>query len=151
MHDPRFLFVSRPGTGPGAGSGPVSMDDDLAAPVVWRLVGGNNRGLGQGGSGQSDLAACRAAVKELSAAVSLSRPVVGPSELSGLWVWRLEFDGRSIAVSVRSYLRQRECRYSLVNFLDAVPRARLTTGLVAMPVRREPRLTGAQQPGAGAR
>ncbi|MFJ6568545.1 hypothetical protein ACIQNU_14065 [Streptomyces sp. NPDC091292] len=129
MNHPRFLFLPRAGAATTVAAAPV-------VSVGWRLLGANNRGLGQGWDSHPGLAACRAAVESLREDVVRARPVLAVSETSGLWVWRLELDGRRVAVSSRSYQRQRECQYSLTNFLRAVPEARVAAGLVALGGRR---------------
>jgi len=35
------------------------------------------------------------------------------------WIWSVEYEGEVLAVSGRAYLRQRECQYSLWQFLAA--------------------------------
>ncbi|MFF2850661.1 hypothetical protein ACFVT5_30670 [Streptomyces sp. NPDC058001] len=139
MNHPRFLFLPRAGAATTVAAAPV-------VSVGWRLLGANNRGLGQGWDSQPGLAACRAAVETLREGVARTRPVLAVSETSGLWVWRLELDGHRVAVSSRSYQRQRECQYSLTNFLRAVPEARVTPGLVALGGRRLPYPPGDRPP-----
>lgn len=134
MNHPRFLFVPRT----DAETGTVS--------VVWRLLGANNRGLGQACDSQPGLAACRAAVEVLRAGMARTRPVITVSEASGLWIWRLDLDGRAVALSSRSYQRQRECQYSLGNFVKAVPEAHLAAGLVPLSARRQPQPPGDRPP-----
>ena len=111
---PRFLFVYRDigAAGPGA------------APVRWRLLGANNRELGRGPGPFPDLESCQAAVRELVARVAAATPgIVGDAGHTGGWSWRLDLSGRAVAVSWRTYLRHRECAYSLAHFVDAVPHA----------------------------
>ncbi|MFE4172295.1 hypothetical protein ACFRR7_09565 [Streptomyces sp. NPDC056909] len=134
MNHPRFLFVPRTDTETGTVS------------VVWRLLGANNRGLGQGWESQPGLVACRAAVAALREGVTRARPVVTVSETTGLWIWRLDLDGRSVALAGRSYQRQRECHYSLANFVKAVPEAHLAPGLVSLSARRMPHPPGDRPP-----
>ncbi|MER5464616.1 hypothetical protein ABT010_28790 [Streptomyces sp. NPDC002668] len=58
------------------------------------------------------------------------------SDLTGSWTWRVELEGRAVAVAGRAYQRHRECQYNLSQFLAAVPVAQLTKG---MPNRSRPR------------
>ncbi|PZG08647.1 hypothetical protein C1I95_29815 [Micromonospora craterilacus] len=56
-------------------------------------------------------------------------PLEGTVEMTGQWIWRLELNGRIVAVSSRSYLRARECTYNLERFLEAVPQAEIVVGI----------------------
>ncbi|GAA2743561.1 hypothetical protein [Kitasatospora cinereorecta] len=106
MGQPRFLIVSRP---------PHS--DPTRTGTVWRLLGANNRHLGQGEQAFADVAACLAAIGRMQRGLDRSRQVIAGVEHGQLWRWRLEIDGESIASSTRAYRRQRECQYSLGLFL----------------------------------
>ncbi|MFE3588631.1 hypothetical protein ACFXOY_14015 [Streptomyces niveus] len=93
-------------------------------------------------------------MRGLREGLTRARPLIAITESSGLWTWRLDLDGERVAVSVRSYQRQRECHYSLDNFFRSVPHAPMAAGLVATPARRLP-YPGADRPtratGAGTR
>jgi hypothetical protein len=52
---------------------------------------------------------------------------------SSMWRWVVTHDTRPIAVSSRLYLRQRECQYSLAQFLRCLGLAVLTTEPEAGP------------------
>ncbi|MEV4557266.1 hypothetical protein AB0K51_09730 [Kitasatospora sp. NPDC049285] len=123
MGQPRFLIVSRPPQPELAGGG-----------VVWRLLGANNRHLGQGERVFAELADCLAAIGRLQLGLDHARSVVAGVEHGQLWRWRLEIEGEPVASSTRAYRRQRECQYSLGLFLagartaDPGPRP-----LVALP------------------
>jgi len=119
---PRFLFVYRDIGAAGRG----------AAPVRWRLLGANNRELGRGAGPFADLESCQAAVRDLVARVAGATPgIVGDADHTGAWSWRLDLDGHPVAVSWRTYLRHRECAYSLAHFIGAVPRAVVTSASCA--------------------
>jgi hypothetical protein len=109
------------------------MPDEVAADgswVAWRLAGGNNRELGRSAAVFADIAACRAAAAALRDDLGLTRRITAMNDSTGLWGWRLESGGRSVAVAGRLYLRQRECHYSLAQFVAAVPKARLSGHVV---------------------
>lgn len=105
MGQPRFLIVSRP------------PQPDRAGGTVWRLLGANNRHLGQSECLYAETADCVAAIGLLQRGLDRARPVVAGVEQGQLWRWRLEIDGRPVASSTRAYRRQRECQYSLGLFL----------------------------------
>ncbi|MGW4897575.1 hypothetical protein ACWEQL_35790 [Kitasatospora sp. NPDC004240] len=104
MKHPRFLIVSRP-----------ARADRQPGGTVWRLLGANNRHLGQSGETFRDAAACRAAIEEYQHRLDQGRAVMCSTGQG--WLWRLELDGRAVAGSARGYLRQRECQYNLARFL----------------------------------
>lgn len=107
MKQPRFLIVSRPSRS----------DDRRSGGTVWRLLGANNRHLGQSGETFRDAEACRAAIEEYQHRLDQGRATMCSTGQGGLWLWRLELDGRTVAGSARGYLRQRECQYNLARFL----------------------------------
>ncbi|MFC9330421.1 hypothetical protein [Kitasatospora sp. NPDC057015] len=106
MKHPRFLIVSRP-----------SRLDRSASGTVWRLLGANNRHLGQSEETFRDAAACRAAIEECQHRLDEGRATLCSQGNGGLWLWKLELDGRTVACSARGYRRQRECQYNLARFL----------------------------------
>ncbi|MEU7607243.1 hypothetical protein AB0B78_12130 [Streptomyces sp. NPDC040724] len=63
---------------------------------------------------------------------------------AGAWTWQLTLDERCVAVAVRTFRRQRECRHSLQLFLSAVAGAQVASG-----VTYTRRLRGLRLPGAG--
>lgn len=146
MAQPRFLFVVRTpteeegaaeqagratggstlgshGTGGSRGTGLPQTAPER--PVVWRLVGANNRELGRSAGVSPGLAACREAVVALREGIEHAVSSATVSNVTGMWSWRMEIDGQAVAVSGREYRRQRECHYNLANFLAAVPVAHL--------------------------
>jgi hypothetical protein len=89
---------------------------------LWRLIGANNRELGrapavvvQSLTGDAAILRLKARLPEASSRVKLA------GLDSSSWTWSVECDGELLAVSGRPYLRQRECQYSLWQFLAAVP------------------------------
>lgn len=114
----RFLCVAARVLTPSGGLGRAGAE----GPWFWRLVGANNRELGRMAMGhdQADCCGSMAALREgLDRAVTRVKPVAS----ADAWGWVLEIDGVPVAASGRSYMRQRECQYSLAQFLAAVPEA----------------------------
>ncbi len=112
MGQPRFLIVSRP----------LRHDESAYvearhSELVWRLVGANNRSLGQSQDGFADLASCQAAIRRLVTRLVQCKPSLYAVESGQLWLWRLELEGQVLAVAARPYRRQRECQYNLAGFL----------------------------------
>ncbi|MFI6759178.1 hypothetical protein ACIBF5_08550 [Micromonospora sp. NPDC050417] len=133
MQQSRFVFLSMPAKSCG-------QVDEAAEEVLWMLVSPNNRQLGRGDEGYGTYAECRAAVVRLRDEHRRADAMALADELTGQWVWRLELDGETVAVSSRSYLRARECSYNLERFLAAVPQADVVDGTRA--VRKGQRLGG---------
>lgn len=132
MAQPRFLVVA--GTSRGTVAGPA----DVLVPVVWRLVGGNNRELGRGPGPFPGHAACCEAIDRLKRVIDRANPIVAVGRSTSAWGWRLELDGERIAMAGRSYLRQRECQYSLAHFIAAVPDARISGSIPQKAPGNEP-------------
>lgn len=169
MSRPRFLFVSwvdvarrqAPGGTPDHDAGGAA-----AEAVTWRLVGANNHELGRSPQIHSSLAACCAAVERLRTqaervtALVVMSPVASAGTATGhttatstststgigigAWTWQLTLDEHCVAVAVRTFRRQRECRHSLQLFLTAAAEAQVATG-----VTYTRRLRGLRLPGAG--
>ncbi|MEU9160193.1 hypothetical protein AB0D29_07910 [Streptomyces sp. NPDC048424] len=132
--------------------------------VAWRLVGANNHELGRSPHVHSSLTACCAAVQRLRAeadrvtALVVMSPgtgarahtgtgtaaVAGTGAGTGAWTWQLTLDEHCVAVAVRTFRRQRECRHSLQLFLSAAAEAQVASG-----VTYTRRLRGLRLPGAG--
>lgn len=127
MVRPRFLYVVR-----------VSQQrpDGEEKPVGWRLVGANNRELGRSAEVFAGLAECQAAVTRLREKAAGARVLLTMPDAAGSWTWRLEIEGRAVAVAGRRYLRHRECQYNLSQFLAAVPVAQLAVGMMNRPRSR---------------
>ncbi|MFE6840085.1 hypothetical protein ACFVFI_35325 [Streptomyces sp. NPDC057705] len=136
--------------------------------VTWRLVGANNHELGRSPHVHSSLAACCAAVQRLRAeadrvtalvvmspgtgtrtgtgtgAAAGAGTAAGAGPGAGAWTWQLTLDEHCVAVAVRTFRRQRECRHSLQLFLSAAAEAQVASG-----VTYTRRLRGLCLPGAG--
>ncbi|WP_088320164.1 hypothetical protein [Kineosporia sp. R_H_3] len=89
--------------------------------VAWRLLGRNNHELGRSAvvfptaeHVVDDVTSVRAGADDLTVAMLADG-------VQAEWRWRLLLDGRVVAVSSRSYLRQRECHYSASMFRQALP------------------------------
>lgn len=142
MSHARFLVYTGQRAGVAAGGRPW---------FRWRLVSANNRALGQSATLFDELPTCRTS---MSAAADLT----GGEDLrlvsdvrTGLWTWELVSQREVLAVSARSYQRQRECRQNAIAFREAAPggavRAELlivpgTLGAAGTPARRGLSLTG---------
>lgn len=86
---------------------------------LWRLVGANNRELGRAPEPVGTEAACCEAVARLQARLPEAAGRIKLAGTANTWSWAVECDGELLAVSGRAYLRQRECQYSLWQFLAA--------------------------------
>ncbi len=90
-----------------------------AAMLAWRLLGANNRELGRSvgvyplGQAREQILALQADAGRLTNAMVLAD--------GGGWIWRVSLDGALVATAARSYHRQRECHYSTLQFLAALP------------------------------
>lgn len=147
MAGPRFLFLATAGGAPGTRGAPP-------AEFLWRLVAGNNHVLGRSPSMYRELADCRAAITRLVEGISRAVPAPSPASRPGRWSWELVLPvevtggdpggasnpaavtGTLLAVSARRYERQRECRYSLENFVAAVPVAVVVDKVAVRPRAR---------------
>jgi hypothetical protein len=107
---------------------------EAVARVVWMLVSPNNRPLGRARVPSDTYAEGLAAVHRLRRHYERLKPVASTVDATGMWAWRVELEGATVAVSSRSYLRVRECHYNLERFLEAVPTADIVAG--ARIVRR---------------
>ena len=125
MSQARFLFLSTQLGG--------------AEQVAWRLVAGNNHDLGRSPVPLSDATAARLAVVGLREALPHLVSGHAPDSRPGRWGWQLKHEGEVLAVSSRWYERQRESRYSLQQFLAAVPVAALSEHVAVRPRSREVR------------
>lgn len=89
---------------------------------LWRLVGANNRELGRAPAMAAESLTCNAAILRLKAKLPEASSRIRLAAFdSSAWTWSVECDGEVLAVSGRPYLRQRECQYSLWQFLAAAP------------------------------
>lgn len=101
--------------------------------LVWRLLGANNRELGRSGEVFDHVAECEGAIRllkrsspnDLDARISFDAGTRG-------WRWRLTLEARVVAESSRTFSRQRECKYSLEQFMSKL------TGAVVTALRDHP-------------
>jgi hypothetical protein len=87
----------------------------------WRLLAANNRELGRSPRVHAAAADCLQAAAAMMADLDSLTTAVSADSARGLWRWRLDGAVGAVAVSSRLYLRQRECAYSLRQFLQAAP------------------------------
>jgi hypothetical protein len=94
---------------------------------AWRVSGANHRELGRGMTVHPDLAGVLRAIVELRD--GLDRAVLSyiTAPAGAHWTWRLVIDSQSIAMSSRTYFRQRECAYAAAAFMEAVRAAPIPT------------------------
>src|SRR5215468_11129803 len=109
-------------------------DDD--EHITWMLVSSNNRPLGRGKRSFDTYDECRIAALGLRAEHAELRSGAVTTEQNGHWAWRVDRDGQTIAVSTRTYLRQRECVYNLDRFFEALPLAEATADIRRIGRRR---------------
>ncbi|MFJ8018125.1 hypothetical protein [Streptomyces sp. NPDC096339] len=139
----------------GGNSGQGGSAGDAPDAVTWRLVGANNHELGRSPRVHSSLTACGASVERLragagaerlTALVAMAPGTPGSAAANGIgaWTWQLTLDDTCVAVAVRTFRRQRECRHSLQLFLAAVTEAQVASG-----VSYTRRLRGLRLPGVG--
>jgi hypothetical protein len=93
----------------------------------WRLLGANNRELGRGSRSMPVQDVAVEVQVVLACAEQLLIVVTQTS--TGNWLWRAHRYGVALAVSSRSYPRQRECHYSARKFLRALPTAVMSEGV----------------------
>ena len=137
MGQARFLIVTRPARN-GTGRGETY--------TAWRLLSANNRELGRGLADFRDEESCRQAVLRLRADLDRAVAVMRRDQPTSMWGWRLDVDGQPVALSARSYRRQRECLYNLAQFragVLGVDPAQVVPHLVRAAVRDRTELAGA--------
>jgi len=103
-----------------------------AGLVGWRVLGANNRELGRsaGPFGRADEA--YQAVHEAQTVLERTVTRFWADDL-GEWFWNISLDGDQLAVSSRGYRRQRECIYSIEQFREHFPTARVVAPQVLRP------------------
>jgi len=145
---PRFLLFTG-GVRPAARGREAS--DEEPVWTAWRLLSRNNRELGRSPGKFLSTQACVAAVERLRAVASDASRILSVDDRDGRWCWRLAADGVPVAVSSRSYHRQRECVYSLDHFMAAVELAEPPLLVRELPLRArgEHAPSTARGPGTG--
>jgi hypothetical protein len=120
---PRIIFVAATdGTGRGGNRGrwhPVGAYDEQSR-YGWRLIGANNRELGRSPSTYDGLAEARAIAGTVRARAAELTTLVTNQESDGSWAWQAQLGGAVVAVSGRTYLRQRECQYNYQQFVVGI-------------------------------
>lgn len=90
--------------------------------IGWRALGANNRELGRSVHPSADITSALQAVEWVRGGID--RAVTKTVREAGLGCsWRIMIDGEGAAMSSRRYQRQRECAYSLEQFLEWFPSA----------------------------
>ena len=136
----RFIFLAigrsdrsadglRPDWRPVAGAADTRDDDAPAYTFRWLLASPNNRELGRAASVWESYQACREDAQRLQAGIGEIESLLATDAIIGQWSWRIGLDGAVVARSARLYQRERECRYSLNAFVNAVPTANLVDGV----------------------
>ena len=147
MSLPRFLFLAM--ASPGAGAARAGVE------FHWRLVGGNNHVLGRCPVAYRELELCQGAVVRLAAGIEDFSATVALANRPGGWTWQLTGPGpvddlgvevsaeaatsvdHVLAMSARSFERQRECRVSFEKFVTAAPAAVVVGKVTVRPRTRE--------------
>jgi hypothetical protein len=112
---------------PGRSGALVGDTGPDGAWIAWRVAGANSRELGRSARVYPDLRSCQDSIVQMGEGATRGESLVAMDFASGLWGWRLDIDGVTVAVSGRGYRRERECRYNLRQFLSAVASAAATT------------------------
>lgn len=136
MTVPRFLLVAVSGTLPGDDEPAASIPHPRGVGVAWRLLGANNRELGRCQRPFGSLDACRVQVALLRAGLDDAQRVVSRGSSGSGWLWSLTLGDVVLARAARLFHRERECEYSLMQFLAAAPEAalRLPTSIDSLPL-----------------
>jgi len=125
---------------------PVVSDSDVPSNqscTSWRLLGANNRELGRG----SRLMPVQDVAAEIQLVLACAEQlliVVTPTA-TGNWLWRAHRNQVAVAMSSRSYPRQRECHYSATQFIRALPMAAMSEG-VSQAIERDCGTRGVARP-----
>jgi hypothetical protein len=145
MARPRFLYVMgtvRDGSPypawPDRESALRGRPSDDGTWVSWRLAGANNRELGRSAVVHPDVAECRRDAMLAVECAANAQVLLALSNVTGLWVWRLDLDDHPLAIAARGHQRRRECEYSLSRFLETIPAA-VVPELHHVPARGRPR------------
>ena len=103
-----------------------------AGLVGWRVLGANNRELGRSAAPFWRADEAYQAVYEAQAALARTVTRLWADDL-GQWFWNITLDDDQVAVSSRGYRRQRECIYSIEQFREHFPTARVVLSHVLRP------------------
>ena len=120
MSTPRFQLLPAARVLPRQGDGdPAPLDGS----VMWRLLGANNYELGRSTDRFAGMDEAHAAVEDVLGQFEQLVASIEATPSSGRWQWRLLVADQPIAMSSRSFQRERECRYNLGQFLAVAPSA----------------------------
>jgi hypothetical protein len=125
VHGARFVFLAMPEEDKEVVS---ESPREAVAHVVWMLMSPNNRSLDRARVPSDTYAEALEAVHRLKMYHERLKPVASTVDATGMWAWRVDLEGETVAVSSRSYLRVRECHYNLERFLEVVPTADVVAG-----------------------
>ena len=103
-----------------------------AGLVGWRVLGANNRELGRSAGPFWQVEEAYQAAHEAQAVLKGTVTRFWADDL-GAWFWNIDLDGEELAVSGRGYRRQRECIYSIEQFREHFPTARVVQSHVLRP------------------
>lgn len=135
----RFMLVSAPAGSMVRWPGGWFTLPEPVAPnrevwFAWRLLSANNRELGRSYTTFPDTSACAEAVAVLRTRIGDAEPAIVAGLRTGWWHWEVSVDGVAIAISARSFTRQRECEHNLEQFMVGVNVVRTDVAAVAEPV-----------------
>jgi hypothetical protein len=84
---------------------------------AWRLLSANNRELGRSYTTFPSASACAEAVAVLRGHIDHADAAIVAGLRTGLWHWEVSIQNSPVAISPRSFTRQRECEHNLGQFL----------------------------------
>jgi hypothetical protein len=122
-----------------------------AGLVGWRVLGANNRELGRSAVPFWLADEAYQAVHVVQTVLERTVSRFWADDI-GEWFWSISLDGGQLAVSSRGYRRQRECLYSIEQFREHLPNARVVASQVLRPSSAEygslvlPSVPGAGRP-----
>lgn len=109
---------------PSGGRYEPALPKERGGLVGWRMIGGNNREVGRCPHPSESAAEAYRVVHAAQLAVRQQEARMLCDAVAG-WFWHISLDGEWLAVSSRGYQRQRECVFSLEQFLEFFPTARV--------------------------
>ena len=122
MQRPRFMFLAVPATR-------ADDSEERRRLITWVLASSNSRLLARANTSFDTYAACHDELLRLREHLNRVNCVTVAIPDVARWTWRATLQEATIAVASRSYLRVRECHYSLDRFLDAVGSAEISTDI----------------------
>jgi hypothetical protein len=135
----RFMLVLAPAGSMVRWPGGWFGHDQTAVPhgstwCAWRLLSANNRELGRSYSTFAESAGCAESVALLRAGIDTADVAIVAGFRTGLWHWEVSVNATPIAISPRSFTRQRDCEHNLEQFLAGVNVVRADLSAVAESV-----------------